>query len=59
MSLSIMKHDGIAHDPLGAGSYYFKDNFLEYRETLRQPGRPLTKIFVCAQPNSSLHMGNI
>ena len=57
--MSIMKHDGISHHPLGAGSYYFKDNFLEYLETLGQPGRPVTKIFVGAQPNSSPHIGNI
>jgi hypothetical protein len=40
-----MKHDGISHHPLGVGSYYFKDNFLEYLETLGQPSRPVTKIF--------------
>lgn len=59
MSMSILKHDRISHHPLGAGSYYFKDNFLEYLETLGQPGRPVTKIFVGAQPNSSPHIGNI
>ena len=52
-----IKHDGVVHNPLGAGSYIFKKNFvshfLEYCDKK-------TLIFqIGAQPNSSPHIGTI
>ena len=54
-----ISHDGVSHHPLGAGSYYFENNLIEYLETLTQPDRRAIKIFVGAQPNSSPHIGNM
>jgi hypothetical protein len=59
ISTQNISHDGVSHHPLGAGSYYFADDLIEYLETLTQPDRPAIKICVGAQPNSSPHIGNI
>lgn len=59
MSSLGIPYDGVSHHTLGAGSYYFENNLIEYLETLTQPDRPAIKIFVGAQPNSSPHIGNM
>ena len=59
MSLLIcpIKHDGVVHNPLGAGSYTFKQKFLQH---FLQYCNKKTLIFqIGAQPNSSPHIGTI
>ncbi|KAK4204691.1 hypothetical protein QBC40DRAFT_272215 [Triangularia verruculosa] len=52
-----IRHNGIGHHPLGAGSYYFKDNLVGW--LCDRVGEAQIRIFIGAQPNSSPHMGNI
>ena len=52
-----VKHDGVVHHPLGAGSYVFEKIFVSH---LLQYCRKKTVIIqVGAQPNSSPHIGTI
>jgi hypothetical protein len=53
----MISHDSVVHHPLGAASYYFKQNLVEY--LLRQCTRPAITLHVGSQPNSSPHMGNM
>ncbi|KAL5048224.1 hypothetical protein BDW71DRAFT_213639 [Aspergillus fruticulosus] len=50
-------HDGVAHHPLGAASYYFKTALIQYlnKECPRSP----IAIHIGSQPNCSPHIGNI
>lgn len=50
-------HDGVGHHPLGAASYYFKDDIALWVAKLLPKDKII--ISVGAQPNSSPHMGNI
>ncbi|KPM44970.1 hypothetical protein AK830_g1606 [Neonectria ditissima] len=54
---NIIHHDGIGHHPLGAGSYYFKDDLVNW--LCNRVAETQISIFIGAQPNSSPHMGNI
>jgi hypothetical protein len=56
-STSIIRHNGIGHHPRGAGSYYFRDDIINWR--CGQTPLPKVNIFIGAQPNSSPHMGNL
>ncbi|KAF8805182.1 hypothetical protein BYT27DRAFT_7192894 [Phlegmacium glaucopus] len=59
MSLLIcsIKHGGVVHNPLGAGSYVFKDHFIPHFLQYCK-GKTLISQFG-AQPNSSPHIGTI
>ncbi|EGE86525.1 hypothetical protein RJZ56_007569 [Blastomyces dermatitidis] len=52
-----LPHDGIGHYPLGAGSYYFRDDLIGWIRT--HIAETQINIFIGAQPNSSPHIGNI
>ena len=56
-SLNLITHDGVGHYPLGAGSYYFRDNLVGW--LCKQAQSQTINIRIGAQPNSSPHMGNI
>ncbi|OJD11361.1 hypothetical protein AJ78_07853 [Emergomyces pasteurianus Ep9510] len=53
----IIPHDGEAHHPLGAGSYYFKEHLVRYLND--QCSRPVIAVHIGSQPNCSPHIGNI
>lgn len=53
----LIKHDGVVHHPLGAGSYVYKSCFVEY--ILSQIKKKEIKISIGAQPNSSPHLGTL
>ena len=53
----LIKHDGVIHHPLGAGSYVYKTCFVEY--VLSQVKKKELKISIGAQPNSSPHLGTL
>jgi hypothetical protein len=53
----MIPHDRVAHHPLGAGSYYFKENLLRYLNN-RCP-QPVVTLHVGSQPNCSPHVGNM
>jgi hypothetical protein len=53
----MIPHDGVVHHPLGAASYYFGENLLQYLHIRCTHGRII--FHIGAQPNSSPHIGNI
>src|SRR5215469_15884837 len=53
----MIPHDGVVHHPLGAASYYFGQNLLQYVHNQCTRGRII--FHIGAQPNSSPHIGNI
>ncbi|KLJ06205.1 hypothetical protein EMPG_10367 [Blastomyces silverae] len=53
----MVPHDGEAHHPLGAGSYYFKKHLIKYLND--QCARPTIAVHIGSQPNCSPHIGNI
>jgi len=53
----MIPHDGVVHHPLGAASYYFGQNLLQYLHNQCTRGRII--FHIGAQPNSSPHIGNI
>lgn len=52
-----MEHDGKVHNPLGGGSYVFKENFLKH--VRQQIAKEDVRISIGAQPNSSPHFGTL
>lgn len=50
-------HDGVAHHPLGSGSYYFKNKIVEW--LVDHTAQQAVNLSIAAQPNSSPHIGNI
>lgn len=52
-----IRHDGVVHHPLGAGSYVFRTSLVKY--LLSRVKKDEVIISVGAQPNSSPHMGTI
>ena len=53
----LIQHDNVAHHPLGAGSYIFRDKLVQHINFLCTKSRIILDIG--AQPNSSPHMGTI
>jgi hypothetical protein len=51
----MFEHDGEVHNPLGGGSYVFKDRYVDY--IAEDFTKPELTISVGAQPNSSPHFG--
>lgn len=53
----LIQHDNVAHHPLGAGSYIFRDKLIQHLNLLCTKSRII--LHIGAQPNSSPHMGVI
>ena len=56
--VQLIRHDGVVHDPLGAGSYVFQKRLTSHLMQYCASHRPII-INVGVQPNSVPHMGNI
>lgn len=55
--MKIFEIDGKVYNPLGGGSYVYKDCFMDY--IVKQLKKDKVKISIGAQPNSSPHFGTI
>ena len=53
----LIQHDNVAHHPLGAGSYIFRNKLIQHINLLCTKSRII--LHIGAQPNSSPHMGTI
>lgn len=53
----VIQHDNVAHHPLGAGSYIFRDKLIQYINSYCTKNRIILQIG--SQPNSSPHIGTI
>ncbi len=53
----LIRHDGVVHHPLGAGSYVYKTHLIQYM--LSRIKKKEIIISIGAQPNSSPHIGTI
>ena len=56
--LHTIHHDGVSHNPLGAGSYVFRKNLITHL-TQYCNSKPRILLHIGAQPNSSPHMGTL